>query len=292
MKELNYQPNRVAQMLMTNRSMTLETIIVDVDYAGSLAQTTKTMVRTARAHGYGLLVAETSREDLPNAFEYAASRLVDGIVLYAPNLRIDDDELLDMSQSIPLVRRDYVPSSRIAWAGFDQVYAARLAVEHLLGLGHRHIAEISPPLHYHNGHWRHHSYVQTLREHGLEPGPSVEGDYSMRSGYEGMMALLNSDHDFSAIVVGTDKMALGALHALREKGLSVPDDVSIIGFDNSELAAFVDPPLTTIEFRFEKQDELVVKYLIDLIKEPELEIHQRILMPKLVTRHSTKRIGA
>ncbi|MBN2471265.1 MAG: LacI family DNA-binding transcriptional regulator [Anaerolineae bacterium] len=290
MKELNYQPNKAAQMLSSNRSQILETIIVDVDYAGTLAKTTKTMVHAARKLGYGLLVSETSAETLPGALENAAARLVDGIILYAPNLQIDDAELLALCGDIPFVRRDYVPGSKVAWVGFNQGHAGRLAVEHLVALGHREIAEISPPRHYHNGYWRHQGYLEALEAHGLRIGPNTAGNYSMQSGYEGVLELLASGQPFTAIVVGTDKMALGALHALREKGLSVPGDISIIGFDNSELAGFAAPPLTTVEFKFEKQDEMVVKYLVELIKDPQLEIHQRILMPELIVRESTRRI--
>jgi LacI family transcriptional regulator len=291
MEELNYQPNKAAQMLTTNRSFTLEAIIVDVDYAGSLAKTTKTMVRVAREVGYGLLVSDTSRKDLPKAFENAASRLVDGVVLYAPNLDITDDELLAISHNIPFVRRDYVPDSKLAWVGFNQIHATQLAVEHLIQLGHQQIAEITPPLHYHNGYWRHQGYVDTLNRHGLKAGPSISGDYSMQSGYDAALWLLGCGQPFTALIVGTDKMAVGALHALRENGVRVPDDVSVVGFDNSELAAFVAPPLTTIEFRFDKQDEMVVKYLVELIKDPEIQLHQRVLTSELIIRQSTRAIS-
>ena len=288
MEELNYQPNKAAQMLTTNRSFTLEAMIVDVDYAGTLAKTTKAMMRVARELGYSLLVSDTTISDLPKAFESAASRLVDGVVLYAPNMEITDKELIKMSHNIPFVRRDYVPNSKLAWVGFNQVYATELAVEHLIELGHHQIAEISPPRHYHNGHWRHYGFVETLKRHGLTPGPTVEGDYSMQSGYDGARWLLSYGENFSAIVIGTDKMALGALHALREQHIRVPEDISIVGFDNSELAAFAAPPLTTVEFKFDKQDEMVVKYLVELIKDPEMEIHQRVLTSELIIRQSTR----
>jgi DNA-binding LacI/PurR family transcriptional regulator len=290
MQDLNYQPNRAAQMLTTNRSFTLEALIVDVDYAGSLAKTTKAMMRAARQLGYSLLVSDTNLQDLHKAFENAASRLVDGVVLYAPNLDITDNDLIEISHNIPFVRRDYVPNSKLAWVGFNQVTATQQAIEHLIGLGHREIAEISPPRHYHNGYWRHHTYLETLNRHGLKAGPNIAGDYSMQSGYEATLGILASGQPFTAIVVGTDKMALGSLHALREHNIRVPEDVSMVGFDNSELAAFVAPPLTTVEFKFDKQDEMVVRYLVELIKDPEMEIHQRVLTSELIVRQSTRAI--
>ena len=288
MHKLNYQPNKAAQMLTTNRSFLLETILVNVDLPGNLAKSTKTMVHTAKGLGYSLLVSECEVHELGATLESATSRLVDGVVMYAPNLQVSDEALLDICGNMPLVRRDYVPGSKVAWVGFDQVHAARLAVDHLVGLGHCHIAEICPDLRYLNGYWRHRGWEEALAAHGLTPGPSVSGVYNMQSGYEGALALLDSRKPFTAIVIGTDKMALGAMRALRERGIRIPDDVSIVSMDNAELAAYVDPPLTTVEFKFEKQDELVVKYLVELIRDPDMQVHQRVLMPSLIVRESTR----
>lgn len=288
MEEMEYRPNRAAQMLTTHRSNTLELIVVDVQYGGRLADSTKNMVRVAREAGYSLLVSETESGVLPDALESARSRMVDGIVMYAPRLRISDDELVAMCDGIPLVRRDYVPSSRLAWVGFDQVYATRSAVEHLIALGHRQIAAIPPASDLITGYWRELTWRNVLHEHGLTPGPSCAGDYSMSSGYEAALSLIASGQPFTALLVGTDYMAMGALRALREKGLRVPDDVSVVGFDNSEIAAYTAPPLTTVDFKFAKQDELAVKYLLELIADPQIELHQRVLMSDLIVRESTR----
>jgi DNA-binding LacI/PurR family transcriptional regulator len=288
MEELDYRPNRAAQMLTTRRSNTLELIVVDVTYGGRLADSTKNMVMTARDAGYGLLISETDLAGLPDAFENAASRMVDGVLMYAPRLRIADEELLAMANGIPLVRRDYVPGSRLAWVGFDQAYATRLAVEHIISLGHRQVAAIAPSAELINGYWRYNTWKSVLLEHGLEPGPVAVGDYSMHSGYEAALQVVGSGQPFTAIVIGSDNMALGALRALSEAGLRVPDDISVIGYDNTEHSRYTTPSLTTIDFRFAKQDELAVKFLIELIHDPELELHQRVLMSDLVIRESTR----
>jgi DNA-binding LacI/PurR family transcriptional regulator len=290
MRNLDYHPNQAAQMLTTRRSRTLEAIIVDVVYGGRLADSTKNMARAAKEAGYNLLVSETELERLPQALEDAAARLIEGIILYAPRMRISDEDLLDMAKGIPLVRRDYVPGSKVAWIGFDQVYATRIAVEHLLELGHRQIGAIPPESDLINGYWRHKTWLDTLREYGLEPGPAVEGDYSISSGYVAANQLLDSGRPFTALVVGTDNMAMGALRALHERGLNIPEDVSIVSFDNTELSAYTEPPLTTVEFKFFKQDEMSVKYLIEIINDPDVELHQRILMANLIIRQSTHAI--
>ena len=292
MDDLDYRPNRAAQMLMTHRSNTLELIIVDVRYGGRLADSTKNMIRTARAAGYSLLISETDMDGLREALESAAARLVDGLIMYAPRLRMPDDEVLALCNGIPLVRRDYVPGSKIAWVGFDQAYATRLAVEHLIKLGHRQIAAIPPTSELLNGYWRYSTWRSVLLEHGLEPGPAFEGDYSMQSGYEAALRVLASGQPFTALVVGSDNMAVGALRALREAGLCVPDDVSVVGYDNTELVSFISPQLTTVDFKFAKQDELAVKYLLELIEDPQMELHQRVLMSDLIVRESTRSLNA
>lgn len=288
MHELDYRPNRAAQMLTTNRSKTLELVVVDVHYGGRLADSTKNMAHVAKETGYSLLVSETTGDGLEAALQNAAARLVDGVIMYAPRLRLDDSRLRELCGRLPLVRRDYTPGSKLAWVGFDQVYATRLAVEYLITLGHRHIAAIPPNSDLLNGYWRYNTWKNVLLEHGLQPGPAVAGDYSMKSGYEAAHQLVDMGEHFSALMVGTDGMAVGALRALGERDLRVPDDISVISFDNTEQSAYTTPSLTTVDFRFVKQDEMAVKYLIELINDPEMEPHQRVLMSDLVIRESTQ----
>ncbi len=288
MDDLGYRPNRAAQMLTTHRSNTLELIVVDVIYGGRLSDSTKNMVRAARDAGYSLLISETDFAALPDALESAAARLVDGVLLYAPRLHVPDSELLEIMNGMPFVRRDYVPGSKLAWVGFDQVYATRLATEHLINLGHRQIANIPPNHALINGYWRHITWKHVLLENGLEPGPAIEGDYSMHSGYDAARELLASGNPFTAIVVGSDNMAMGALRALHEAGLRVPEDISVVGYDNTELSSYTVPQLTTVDFKFAKQDELAVKYLIEFINNPQMEIHQHVLMSDLIVRESTR----
>lgn len=292
MGELDYHPNRVAQMLSSNQSKTLELIIVDVHYGGRLADSTKNMAHTAKEAGYSLLVSETESSGLGAALSNAAARLVDGVILYAPRLRLSDDEMLKLASGLPMVRRDYMPGSKLAWVGFDQVYATRLATEHLISFGHRQIGCVPPAPDMINGYWRLLTWQNVLREHGLEPGPYVAGDYSMKSGYEAGLKLIDLNQPFTGIVVGTDTMAIGVLRALRERGLRVPEDVSVVSLDNAELASYTAPALTTVDFRFAKQDEMAVKFLLELLETPDMELHQRVLTPSgLVIRESTRALA-
>lgn len=284
--ELDYRPNHVARMLSTNRSRMLELFLVDVSYGGRLADTVKNMANAAKRNGYSLLVSETDAEGLAAAVESARSRLVDGVVLYAPRLTMDDDELRARFGDLPVLRRDFVPGSRLPWVGFDQVHATRLALEHLIDLGHTRIAAIAPEVGILNGHWRTTSFRTVLLEHGLTPAHMVWGDYSIGSGYDAAKELLAAGETFTAVVIGTDNMALGAMHAFREAGLRVPDDLSVVSYDNTEFAAYLEPPLTTVDFSFGQQDEVAVNYLLELLESPDAAVHQRVLTPSLVVRKS------
>jgi len=118
----------------------------------------------------------------------------------------------------------------------------------------------------------------------------ASGDWTATSGYEAMQQLLDTGADFSAVVAGNDQMALGAMRALRERGLGIPGDVSIVGFDDLPEAAYFEPPLTTIRQDFAGLGKQSVEYLIQMIESPDTPPHQRVLQPSLITRNSTRAV--
>ena len=134
MKKLGYERNLAAQMLTTQRSHTIQLITVDGKFPFTLP-----LLDSAQWGDYSALYCECPRAQLPQVFDRAAARMVEGIFLYASKLTIDDDALLEITHGIPIVRRDFaLDSRRITWVGFDQVRATQIAVQHLLDLGHRH----------------------------------------------------------------------------------------------------------------------------------------------------------
>jgi LacI family transcriptional regulator len=289
MEALDFVPNKIAQMLTTNRSHTLELIAVNL-YGGRFADSIKNMAQTAKDAGFDHVFTMIDASELAGTLENAAARMIDGIVLHAPSLCISDEDLLELCNGLPLVRRDYVPDSSLAWVGFNQVYATRLVVEHLIELGHRQIAAIPPSLDFLNGQWRYTTWKETLEKHGLELGPMCPSAYTFHGGYEAMQKILASGRPFTAVMMGSDTMAFGAMRALREHHIRIPEDVSILSFDNSELAQFTEPPLTTVAFDFRQQDTIAVKYLVELLNDPDMQLHQRLLLSKLIIRESTRKI--
>ncbi|MBI5958954.1 MAG: LacI family DNA-binding transcriptional regulator [Chloroflexi bacterium] len=292
MEKMGFQRNLGARMLTTNQSNIIEVIVMDVHFGLVLPR----MGQFINAAGYSTLYSECTLENFADTLNTAAARLVDGILLYAPKLQIPDDELLAMCHGIPIVRRDYVLDSKLTWVGYNQEHATRLAVQHLIDLGHQRIAEITGSLNFINPRWRHDTWFKMLESHGLEPGPTYTGDYStfdkaMKTGYDGIYEFLKRGESFTAIMTVNDYVAAGALSALHNHGLRVPDDVSIVSFDDDAIASYLIPPLTTVYFDFDVQNKLASQFLLEQINDPDYKHHQHVLIPDLIIRQSAQAPG-
>lgn len=289
MEKMGYQRNLGAQMLTTNQSNIIETIVMDVHFGIVLPR----MGKFLNEAGYSTLYSECTQENFATTLDKAAARLVDGIILYAPKLHISDDELLSMCHGIPIVRRDYVLDSKLTWVGYSQQHATRMAVQHLIDQGHKQIAEITGSLDFINPHLRHDTLLNILSSQDLDPGPSYTGDYStfskaMQTGYDGVYEFLERKEPFTAIMTVNDYAAMGALSALNQQGLRVPEDVSIVSFDDDAIASYLTPPLTSVRFDFNMQNKLASQFLLEQIGDNDYQHHQHILMPDLIVRKSVQ----
>ena len=161
-------------------------------------------------------------------------------------------------------------------------------MRHLIDLSHRTIAEISGPVELFDTQLRHKAWLNTLRANDIEPGPSVGGNFTVPSGYTAAKELLDDHYPFTALFAGNDRMAIGAMYAAHEHGLHVPEDISIVGFDNTEHSPYCVPPLTTVSQDFHQLGRLAAEHLLSLIEDPQTPVYQRILLPELIitTEHS------
>lgn len=291
-KELNYQPNHVARSLVTRRSNLIEVITFGSGHYGP-SQMVAHVERAARKQGYNLIltnIGEMSLDEIRAAINSLSGRLVDGLIMVTPVIGVQYEELVDLCGGIPFVMIDTPLGSTTPSVVINQRHGSQIATQHLIDLGHRHICEISGPLRWHGAIARHESWLETLKAAGITPGRSEEGDWTAWSGYEAARRLLDSDCQFTALVVGNDQMALGAMRALREAGLRVPDDVSVVGFDDIPEAACFEPPLTTMRQNFDMLGSQSVEYLLDLMLHPDTPLQQRVLYPYLVERQSTQAV--
>ncbi|MEM6431120.1 MAG: substrate-binding domain-containing protein, partial [Deinococcota bacterium] len=293
---LGYRPNSAARQLVTGARNTVGIISYGMNHYGP-AQMVQSIERALKQQGYGLVLA--SLDSLEAASLQAAITALEhypiaGLILVTPLLA---DSLTDVAQfcgGVPFVLVD-APAS-LASTGtptvrIDQALGSRLATEHILSLGHRRIAEISGPRLWSGASERHQAWSDALCAVGLSGQPSFESDWTAAGGFEATENIIMTDilelaEPVTAIVAGNDQMALGAIAALHARGLRVPDDVSVVGFDNVPEARFYEPPLTTISQQFDELGEQSSALLLELMTAKPVA-KQAVLAPKLVVRSST-----
>lgn len=286
-KELGYRPNTVARQLVTGRSETIGIISFGANYYGP-AQMVDSIERALKIRGYGFALASIATlhlNDIEKAIKEIGRHQVAGHILITPLLEVRLEDIQHLCNNLPCVMVDVGKGAQLPSVIIDQAHGSKLATRHLLELGHRRFCEISGPMTWRDAFERHQAWEATLQEAGLEPGVSIESDWTAAGGYEAAKHLLNEQ--FSALVVGNDQMALGAIAALREHGIRIPEDVSVIGFDDVPEARYYSPPLTTVRQDFDTLGQQSATLILDLVENPERFEPQRVLVPELVVRSST-----
>lgn len=286
--ELGYRPNVFARSLVTQRSHRVGIITLGASYYGP-ARTITSIETALRKDGYTLSFATLSAptlENLEGLIAQLTQQAVDGLVLITPLVGVPVETIRQLCNGVPFVLVDVEPAGDVPSAQIDQAHGARLATEHLLGLGHTRIAEISGPLEWWDARQRHDSYVRVLREYGLSSAGSAQGNWEAESGYRAVKTLLVDHSGFTALVAGNDQMALGALRGLREGGLRVPQDVSVVGFDDTPEAAFYEPPLSSVRQDFAALGRRCADLIVGLM-EGERSSERQVLEPTFVHRQST-----
>jgi DNA-binding LacI/PurR family transcriptional regulator len=288
--ELGYHAHASARTLAGGKSHTLGLVLrqsaEQVAADQLLAETLRGLVTAARAATYRVLVEPLMPGD--GVFiDLLRSRRADGLVISGP--RVDDPGLSDLtSDGFPIVLQGSLAGVDIPSVDVDNMTAARGAVEYLLGRGHRRIACITnAPLEYTAARERLDGYRAAIEANGIGYNESlvVQAAFDAASGSRAMTELL-ARTSFDAVFVASDVVALGAIAALRRAGLRVPTDVSIVGFDDIALAAFFDPPLTTVHVPAYDLGLAAGRALLDRIG--GRPVPSRTLLPtELVVRSST-----
>ncbi|AEB11430.1 LacI family DNA-binding transcriptional regulator [Marinithermus hydrothermalis] len=244
MDRLGYLPNTLARSLATGTSRAVGVIIPDA--AGPLyGRMLRGVGDALEAAGYTYITGTSARDPDREArmLRDLGARKVDAVVLIGSSL--DGSALRALGAALPpvvLVEREGGGAGAPA-VTVDNEGAAYAATRYLIARGHTRIAHVRGPRR--AGQERYAGYRRALREAGLAEGPVVSGDFSELGGYRAMRALLERP-GFTAVFLANDRMALGAYKALREAGVRVPEEVSVVGFDDLVFAAYLDPPLTTL----------------------------------------------
>lgn len=289
-EELGYWPSAVARSMVVGHTCTLGCIspnLTDFTFANIIEGA------QAEAHrlGYLMLIGSAHTEaEVPPLLEEMLRRRVDGLLVVNPRVDGRYRHLLPLiDKELAVVYLNNTPDGEaVSSVRCDDREGGYQATQRLLGLGHQAIATILGPGYEECAWHRLDGYRQALDEAGLcAPADWImQGDWSATSGYHAMQALLAADACPTALFAQNDQMAVGAIRALREAGRGVPEDVSLIGFDDIPLASYFDPPLTTLRQPMQESGQEAVRLLVDTIQNPGRSPEQVLLQAHLIERSS------
>lgn len=289
-EQLGYRPNNAARALVKRRSATIGVIGSKLGFwgPGTVHRTAQTAARDAGYFVSAVSLARLTRSEFVDAMQHLRDQGVEGIVLIAAM-----DDAVEAARSaeasgVPVVVVEGDPTSSLLTVGVDQAAGAAAATRHLVGLGHQRIVHLAGPTTWTEARGRAHGWSTAMVEAGLTPPPPLHGDWSARSGYE-LGRQIAADRATTAVFCANDQMALGLLRALHEAGRRVPDDVSVVGFDDIPEAAYLVPPLTTVRQDFTAVGQRAIEILRAAIAgTPGPE---GLIRPELVLRDSTSPRG-
>ncbi|PPH13191.1 MULTISPECIES: LacI family DNA-binding transcriptional regulator [unclassified Rathayibacter] len=286
MAELDYRPNLAARALVTSRTRTVGVLSSQSLQYGP-ASSIQAIEVAARDAGYLVVTANVDGTDgasIQAGIRHLLNQAVEGLVVVAPQIRVFDI-LSGVALRIPHVTLQTSEDDRDDALYVDQMAGARIATGHLIDLGHTEIVHLAGPQDWIEAEARMRGYLAELDHRSIPLRPPLLGDWSAEHGHRVGLEL-SRFLDFTAVFAGNDQMALGLMSAFHERGVRVPEDVSVIGFDDIPEAAFYWPPLTSVRQDFVELGRRCVAALLSLIEGDRPEKAAPIA-PQLVVRGST-----
>ncbi|MGK5682836.1 LacI family DNA-binding transcriptional regulator [Actinoplanes sp. URMC 104] len=285
--ELGYRPNRTARALVTGTSKVIGVVAPNTALYGPSSMLTA-FEQAAQESGFAVNVGSVrtlNERSIADAVERHLDQRVAGLVVIAP-VTSAGPALARLPEDIPLVTIDGDPERASTLVTVDQVAGARAATEHLLAAGHSTVWHIAGPADWFDAAGRVRGWEDALRAAGAEQPPLLTGDWSAESGYRNGKLLARLP-EVTAVFTANDHIALGLLRALSEHGRRVPEEISIVGFDDVPQAAYYTPPLTTVRPDFDAVARAGVELLLTQIESdmPDLSA-RRTIAPALVKRAS------
>lgn len=297
-EEMSYRPNAVAQSLVRKKTNTIGVIMSEIKRSSAKDAIAFEMLcgindRAAELN-YDILLfsANPKKQQHKSYSDLCKERNVDGAILQG--LKMNDtylNEVVGQSQ-FPCVLIDILlAGERVGHVTTDNVNGAKAAVEHLIELGHRHIAMINGFDEASVSKERRSGYILALQESGIGYNPSYvyDGGFSEEGGEASMLRVLDDHPEVTAVFCASDLMAIGAMKALESRGKSVPQDMSVVGYDDILISSYISPKLTTV-----RQDKYGLGYeaaqlLIDMLEGREVR-HKVVLENELIVRESTSTV--
>ncbi|MGB9779554.1 LacI family DNA-binding transcriptional regulator [Caldanaerobacter sp.] len=291
-RELGYQPNAIARGLVTKKTKTIGLIIPDISNP-FFPDIARGVEDSAHIYGYNVFLCNTD-DNLEKESEYIKAlkeKYVDGIIFTSSSIPKHEHIIELVESGIPVVIMDRrVDSENIYGVFLDNYEGGYIATKHLIDLGHEKIGCITGPLHTKSARERLEGYKKALLDSGIKIDEKLifEGDYKINGGIIGAERLLKDNKDMSAIFACNDLMAYGAYKTIRSFGYKIPDDISVVGFDDIQLSQILEPQLTTIKQPAYDMGLTAARMLIKLIEGKKLKKKIINFRPQLVIRQSTK----
>jgi len=288
-RKLGYTPNAQARNLRTAKTNLVVALVHDISnlfYSGVV----RGIEHVANQNGYSVLLGVAGHNDFGREKRYAdlvSARQADGLITLLPHI----PKIAGLAGKMPLVSVSENATDNVFGVHIDNVRAVRDAVEYLFALGHRDIAFVGG---------RKGTSIAIDRERGFREAYSAArlqvrarlltaGDYTIESGIRAVDSLFAQEIKFTAVFCCNDEMAIGAYQSIRAHGLRVPDDISVVGFDDVQISRFLDPPLSTVAQPVEEMGREAMTMLLELLREGEGPPRKHILPTNLVIRGSTAR---
>lgn len=294
--DLNYSPSALARSLKINQTRTLG-MIVTTSNNPFFAEVVAGIERICYQRGYTLVLCNTEGDPdrLSHSLEVLLQKRIDGLLLMCTEARLASADVFERHPAVPIVVMDWGPLNTKADRIQDNsAHGGYLATRHLIEQGHHKIALITGPLDKLPAQSRQHGYRQALDEAGIafRSDYVVVGDFEFTGGITGMQQLLALDEPPTAVFAGNDVSAVGVYQALYRAGLRVPQDISVIGYDDIELARYLTPPLTTIHQPQAALCRQAVDTLLARIQGCDDEPRLIMLEPTLIQRESVQQLNA
>lgn len=281
--ELHYRPNLAAKQLASQKNNILGLLLDEIsgDFFPPLLRGIETGAREA---GYDLLIAT-----MRGGGNAVGSHNTDGILVFDTSLKEEPlRQLYAENFPVVLLYRSPPKGLHIPYVAFENKDGARAMTDHLIErCGHRRIAFLRGPADNEDSYWRERGYRESLEAHGIAYDPSLlaTGEFDDEIAYRAVSQWIAQELEVDAIFAGDDESAIGTILALRDAGLRVPQEIAVVGFDDSPSSRHVTPPLTTVRAPIERTGIEAVKQLIDLIEEGTAQ--PEILLPtELIIRES------
>lgn len=291
-EELGFTRDEVARGLAKKKTNTIGLIVGDISNP-FYAESTSYIMQQAAELGYDVIVSNTNHQDdlLDKSIHSLIGKRVDGMIISAINRQSELLEKLNRSMFPIVFYGSGVRDSNMNYVGIQNDVGIEMSVEHLVQLGHRDIAYICGPLRFYAMYRRYLGYETALRNHGIpiQEHFIYRGEYNFEDIENFTYELLKHANPPTGIIAASDQMALAVLSAAAKHDLTVPDDLSVIGFDNTQLASNSYIGLTTISQQKEQMASLTLKALVSLIDETKAHEGpiQKALKPELIIRKST-----